>query len=280
MSYRRCRKFLFAAVAAFAPFAFAQTAFAAKPLTTSPIASGAVDSKVLGELRVVNVYLPPDYAKGDARYPVLYLLDGGIDEDFPHIAGAVDVSVKNGVMRPFVVVGLKNTERRRDLLSASERPDDKKIAPNAGGADTFRRFLRDEIKPLIDARYRTTRESALIGESLAGLFVLETLFVAPDLFDTYIAISPALWWNDRALARGMPARLDAWSVAGKRVWFTSARDDIVEATQVAADAFRASNPKTLSWHYEAMTDQTHATIFPVAALKALRTLFAPEAAKP
>lgn len=271
-----CRT-LFAAATMFV--VVAPAAVAAK-LTTSPAAplafgeTFALDSKVLGELRVVNVYLPPGYDKGDTRYPVLYLLDGGIAEDFPHIAGAVDVSAKNAVIRPLIVVGLQNTQRRRDMLSASERPEDRKIAPNAGGADAFRRFLRDELKPLIAERYRTTSESALIGESLAGLFVMETLFVSPDLFDTYIAVSPALWWNDRQLARDMPAKLKAWSMPGKRVWFASARDDIVEATQVAADAFRTENPKTLAWHYEAMDGETHATIFPVAASKALRTLFA------
>ena len=251
-----------------------------KPAATAaaPLAIGetfTIDSAVLGEQRQINVYVPPGYAEGDARYAVLYMADGGINEDFPHIVGAVDVSVKNGVMRPLIVVGIPNVERRRDLLSASAREEDRKIAPHAGGADKFRRFIRDELKPLIAQRYRTTSESALIGESLAGLFVLETLMTQPDLFDTYIGVSPALWWNDRALARGMTAKLESWNVPGKRVWFASASDDIVEATEVAAVAFRTVNPPKLPWHYEAMTDQKHSTIFPVAALKALRTLFPP-----
>jgi predicted alpha/beta superfamily hydrolase len=276
---RRCCFVLFALACAAAP------ATAAK-LTTSPVAplaigeTFALDSKVLGELRVVNVYLPPDYAKGDARYPVLYLLDGGIGEDFPHIAGAVDVSVKNAVMRPLIVVGLQNTERRRDMTGPTERAEDRKIAPNAGGADKFRRFLRDEIKPLIAGRYRTTGESALIGESLAGLFVVDTLVADPALFDTYIAVSPALWWNDRALVRALPAKLAAWPQTKATLWFASASDDIVEATDAAAAAFKATSVPALRWHYEPMPAEKHSTIFPVAALKALRTLFVPEAAKP
>ena len=261
--------------------------FAAADAPKPPAASAAaplvigetftIDSAILGERRQINVYLPPGYASGDARYAVLYMTDGGMNEDFPHIAGAVDVSVKNDVMRPLIVVGIPNVERRRDLLSASTQEEDRKIAPHAGGADKFRRFIRDELKPLVAQRYRTTPESALIGESFAGLFVLETLMAEPDLFDTYIAASPALWWNDKALARGMAAKLAAWKTPGKRVWFASASDDIVEATNVAAEAFRTANPPALSWHYEAMADQKHGTIFPVAALKALRTLFPPAA---
>src|SRR5688572_3495116 len=57
-----------------------------------------LDSKILGERRVINVYVPPDYATGKARYPVLYMPDGGMKEDFPHVVGSVDVSIKNAVI--------------------------------------------------------------------------------------------------------------------------------------------------------------------------------------
>lgn len=281
MSDRRCRLLAFF-LAAFAGIAVAAPPAAPKLTTspTQPLAFGetfAVDSKVLGELRVINVYLPPGYAEGNAPYPVLYLLDGGVNEDFPHIAGAVDVSVKNAVMRPFVVVGVKNTERRRDMMPPSDRAEDRKIAPNAGGADKFRRFLRDELKPLVAARYRTTGETALISESFAGLFVVDTLVADPALFDTYIAVSPALWWNDQALVRALPAKLAAWPEKKATLWFASASDDIVEATDAAAAALKATSVPALRWHYEPMPVEKHSTIFPVAALKALRTLFAPSA---
>jgi hypothetical protein len=138
-----------------------------------PVAIGetfALDSRVLGERRTINVYLPPDYATSAARYPVLYEVDGGIREDFPLITGLVDVSIKNGVIRPIIVVGIENTERRRDLPGPTDVPDEIKAAPHAGGADHYRAFLRDELKPYIAAHYRTTAESAIVGESLAGLF--------------------------------------------------------------------------------------------------------------
>jgi predicted alpha/beta superfamily hydrolase len=80
------------------------------------------------------------------------------------------------------------------------------MAPHAGGADRFRDFLRDELKPFIDSRYRTTAESALIGESLAGLFVIETFLFEPTLFDSYIAADPSVWWNEQIGARPEAAR--------------------------------------------------------------------------
>jgi enterochelin esterase-like enzyme len=107
-----------------------------------------LQSKVLSETRRINVYLPPGYAEApDARFPVLYMPDGGLAEDFLHVAGLVQVSVGNGTMRPFVLVGIENTQRRRDLTGPTQNEEDKKIAPHVGGSAAFRRFLRDELMP-------------------------------------------------------------------------------------------------------------------------------------
>ena len=54
--------------------------------------------------------------------------DGGMEEDFPHVAGLVQVLTGNGTMRPFLLVGIENTERRRDLTGPTENVEDKKIA--------------------------------------------------------------------------------------------------------------------------------------------------------
>jgi enterochelin esterase-like enzyme len=60
-----------------------------------------IESKVLSETRRINVYMPPGYAESSSRLPVLYMPDSGIAEDFLHIAGFVQVSVRNGTMRPW-----------------------------------------------------------------------------------------------------------------------------------------------------------------------------------
>jgi hypothetical protein len=230
---------------------------------------------------VINVYLPPGYAAHAERYPVIYMPDGGLQEDFPHITGIVDVSIKNQVMRPFLVVGIENIERRHDLVGPSAVAEDLKVAPHAGGADRFRAFLAGELKPAIAARYRVTAESAIVGESLAGLFVLETLVVAPALFDSYISVDPSVWWNDRALVRGAAARFASW-LAGHRTVFVATADiqETQDAVRVLADAIRDAKPSGLVWRYQPLPEEHHNTIYPVAALKAFRALFpaAPPAA--
>jgi uncharacterized protein len=267
------------ATATATPNATPTTTLTAPSPEAAPLVLGEtlrVDSKILGERRVVNVYLPPGYAESRERYPVLYMPDGGLKEDFPHVMGLVDVSIKNETMRPFLVVGIENTERRRDLVGPTTLEAEKTIAPHAGGADKFRAFLRDELKPLVASRYRVTAESAIVGESFAGLFVIETLLVAPDLFDGYVAVDPSLWWNHGALVDGAAARLATWPGKPKALFLATADSkESQQAGERLAAIFRDKKPGGLDWHLAPMPEENHGTIFHPAAIKAFRTIFAP-----
>jgi predicted alpha/beta superfamily hydrolase len=266
---------------AFAALAHAQ----AQPSSVeraAPLAFGetfTINSKILSETRRINVYLPPGYQESaETRLPVLYMPDGGMAEDFLHVAGLVQVSVGNGTMRPFLLVGIENTQRRRDLTGPTENENDKKIAPRVGGSEAFRKFIRDELMPQVKGRYRTTDERAIVGESLAGLFVVETFILEPDLFDTYIAFDPSLWWNNQKLLGDAGGRLRARSKPEKTLYLASSGDD-TEATQRFADVLGKDAPTGLRWHYEKMPDEKHSTIYHPAALKAFRAIFKPAADK-
>lgn len=235
-----------------------------------------IDSRVLGERRVINVYVPPGYATSGtpARYPVLYMPDGGMAEDFPHVVGSVDVSIKNEVIRPVIVVGIENTERRRDLVPPTVEAEEREAAPHAGGSARFRRFLREELIPAIDARYRTSHERALIGESFAGLFVLETLLDEPDLFDGYIAADPSVWWNQQTLVRNAAVQLAGWTAGPKALYVATA--DYAETQQAVAllvDTIHITGAP-IAVTDEPMPAEHHNTIFAIAALRGIRTLFA------
>jgi predicted alpha/beta superfamily hydrolase len=250
---------------------------AAQP--AAPLAMGetyTLQSKALDETRRINVYLPPGYAESaDQRFAVLYMPDGGLAEDFLHIAGLVQVSVGNGTMRPFVLVGIENTQRRRDLTGPTQNEADKKIAPRVGGSATFRKFLRDELMPDVKARYRTTDEAAIVGESLAGFFVIETFLLEPDLFDSYIAIDPSLWWNSGSLVKSAPERLRAQTRSDKALWFASSIEQRGDWIERFASAVQANAPPGMQWRYEPMQQEKHSTIYHPAALKAFRTVFRP-----
>ena len=233
-----------------------------------------IESAALGESRVINVYTPPGYdSTAEPGYPVLYMPDGGVAEDFPHVANAIDSLIRLGAIRPVLVVGIENTERRRDMTGPTTVASDSTIAPRVGGSAAFRAFIRDELLPAIGARYRCSGERAVVGESLAGLFIVETFLLEPGLFDHYIALSPSLWWNDTALVRGAGGLISAADVADRTLYLASADEpEIVAATAALADTLRARAPNGLTLHHAPRPDLKHATIYRGAAPGAFVTV--------
>lgn len=235
-----------------------------------------VASRALGEDRLINVHTPSGYrAESATRFPVLYMPDGGLDEDFPHVVQTVDSLIAVGAIRPVIVVGVPNTERRRDLTGPTRVAEDSTIAPRVGGSEAFRRFIRDELIPTIQARYRTTQERAIVGESLAGLFIVETFLLEPTLFDHFVALDPSLWWNGGALVDAAAARLPMPGAVPRTLFLASSNvEDIAEGTARLAELLRATPTAGLSLVYEPRPDLTHATIFravgPAALARALR----------
>lgn len=250
-----------------------------EPTAVEPLRLGGESllqpSAVLGETRRINVYLPEPYLQQpDLRLPLLLMPDGGMAEDFPHVAGLLQVGIANGTVRPHILVGIENTQRRRDLTPPSEDARERAIAPQIGGSAAFRRFLAEELLPLVQARYRCTAERAIIGESLAGLFVLETMLQAPQLFNTGIAIDPSLWWNREQLLKDLPAQ--ASGLAGHRLFIASAdKDGNTAPIRRFVTALRRLRTQGLDWHYQPMAGEGHATVYHPAALLAMRRLLKP-----
>lgn len=236
-----------------------------------------LESRVLAETRRINVYAPPGYAESTtARLPVLVMPDGGLAEDFLHVAGLLQVGVANGTVRPFLLVGIENTQRRRDLTGPTTQDSDRKIAPRVGGSAAFRAFIRDELLPAVAARYRVTEERALMGESLAGLFTVETWVLEPELFGTYIAFDPSLWWNAAGLMAPAQAALRQRKGVAPRLFIaTSSEPSLAAPAQAFADMLKRELAPGSAWQVLNLPQETHATIYHPAALLALRQLFKP-----
>jgi predicted alpha/beta superfamily hydrolase len=179
-------------------------------------------------------------------------------------------------MRPFILVGIENTERRRDMTGPTNSSEDRKIAPRVGGSAAFRTFIRTELMPAVKTRYRTTEETAIVGESLAGLFVVETLLREPDLFDTYIAFDPSLWWNNEQLLTDAESLLRTRAATKKRLFLSSSNEpELGNLIRRFAAVLEKGRFPELDWRYVPLPDETHATIYHPAALRAFREVFRP-----
>jgi predicted alpha/beta superfamily hydrolase len=251
------------------------TACGAKPAVPAtepapPHTTFTFDSRILGETRRINVYTAPGWYRG----PVVTMLDGGLAEDFPHVTRSVDAAVRAGEMRPVIVVGIENTDRRRDLTGPTDVPEELAAAPRAGGSIRFRSFLTGELRPELARRLPPHAETGIIGESLAGLFVVETLLLTPEAFDVYIALSPSLWWSRQAVLRSAPGHLAALDARPRRLYFAYASDDdLEEASDQLAAALRAHAPPSLSWSFHPQPQATHATIYRTTARAVLTEIY-------
>ena len=231
-------------------------------------------SSLLGEDRVINLYLPQGYADSShKRYPVIYLLDGSVDEDFIHIAGLVQFGSFSWInMVPeSIVVGIGNVDRQRDFTFPTENKRDKKDFPTTGGSGPFIDFISNELQPLIEQEFRTTSTRTLIGQSLGGLLATEILFTQPDLFDNYIIVSPSLWWDDESLLEVAPQSYDS----EKSIYVAVGKEGKVmerTARQLFVKLQERGIPHT-KLYFEFLEEQDHGDALHLAVYNAFEKIF-------
>lgn len=246
----------------------------------TPIVIGqsyALPSAVLGATREINVWLPPGYAESGRSYPVLYLLDGGTTwQDFHHISGLAQLGTVNGTTRDIILIGIASVDRRNELALPTENPELIARYPTHGQSERFRRFIADEVQPFVGSRFRTNGETALMGESLAGLFVVETFLKEPQMFDAWVAVSPSLWWDGGRLAQQSGAHLRDHSNDARTLILTMGNEgaEAQALMETLTANLREHASPGLTWTFQPRPDETHATIYHGAALDAVRRLYA------
>lgn len=255
--------------------ALAQTTLAEHPIVIGT--SYALPSSTYGGTREINVWLPPGYAGSSLTYPVLYLLDGGTTwQDFHHISGLAQLGTVNGTTRDVIVVGIASVDRRNELALPTQNAELIARYPTQGQSDRFRHFIAEEVLPFVERRFRSSGETALMGESLAGLFVIETFLKEPQMFDAWVAVSPSLWWDGGQLAQQSGAHLRDHSNDARTLILTVGDEgaEAQELMETLTSNLREHAPPGLTWTFQPRPDQTHATIYHGAALDAFRHLYA------
>lgn len=227
-------------------------------------------SKYLDETRTINIWTPLEYQLNNDSLPVLYMPDGGIKEDFPHIANTLAELIKSKKIPPIILVGIENTKRQRDLTGPTEVENDKKIADEIGGSANFRAFILEEIVPIINETHRTTAQRGLIGESLAGLFVMETFLLKPTDFNFYIAFDPSLWWNGHFYDENVKNYLAKFPDQKTTIWFaSSSAKGMSKATHKIARALKKMPDNKVTFNYSNEPKEKHNTIFRATKEKAI-----------
>ncbi|WP_167354841.1 alpha/beta hydrolase-fold protein [Pseudoalteromonas luteoviolacea] len=208
-------------------------------------------SKSLSENRTIVVSLPDGYESSNARYPVLYLLDGV--QNLKHVVGSVDVLTRVGSIPPMIIVGIKSKNRMKDFT-----PTKMDGIEESGEGKAFLNFLGDELIPYIDNKYRTNKFRVLEGHSVAGLFTAYTSMESPDLFDAYIVMGPAFWWNKEEPVREVKSFLSTKPKFNKRIYFGVGKEDgNRHSLKRFVEEIKAAAPSQLVWKHEEFEDEGH-----------------------
>jgi predicted alpha/beta superfamily hydrolase len=240
-------------------------------------ALGMVDkipSVELGELRVLNIYLPNGYSPDSSKtYPVIYLLDGSDDEDFIHIAGIVQFLNMIQAMPESIVVGIANVDRRRDFTFPTSIEKDKKAYPTTGSSVRFISFIEKELQPYIQNKYKANNIKTIIGQSLGGLLATEILLKKPFLFDNYIIVSPSLWWNNESLLKAAPGLLNKSSVGNKQVIISVGAEgkEMDDDARKLSDILRSTG--TVSLKFLNLSKENHLTILHNSVYQSFELLY-------
>ena len=168
-----------------------------------------IHSKILNEQREIWVYVPisaSDTTFSKQRYPVVYLLDG--DDHFSSVVGMIQRLSSVHACPEMIVVGIPNTDRARDLTPTHmdswtmfNFALDSNYCKTSGGGEDFISFIEKELMPHIDSLYPTAPYGILIGHSLGGLTIINTLIHHTTLFKAYVAIDPAMSWDNQKLLK-------------------------------------------------------------------------------
>jgi predicted alpha/beta superfamily hydrolase len=232
-------------------------------------------SSVLHEDRVINIY-HPNHFNPEQPCDVFYLLDGALEEDFVHIAGLFSFYDMMYMMPNYIIVGIANTDRKRDFTYPTSIAKDKEQFPTTGGSALFIRFLKEELKPWIEKEYITSANDYLIGQSLGGLMASEILVHHPQMFSHYYIVSPSLWWDNESLLKHVQSSDDYHSY--KQVYIAVGE---LETKRMRKDAkylyrlMKKHSKDKCTLKYDIIPDEDHATVLHHAITEALRTTFPP-----
>jgi predicted alpha/beta superfamily hydrolase len=215
----------------------------------------------------------------DRKYPVIYLLDG--QWDFSNVEASLRNNFADGAIPEVILVAISfggdTSEhlkmRAHDFLPIQERDPD---APG-GGAPQFLQFIKEEVIPLIESNYRVDDSYRVLGgSSFGGIFTLYTMMMATDLFNAYIALGPAFYWDDLMPLPDQQIRAEKFKSMKTRLWLgVGDKDDsrIVEGAKTFFEEATSEKSDDYLLEFRAMEGEGHSGMKAEAYNRGLRFVF-------
>jgi predicted alpha/beta superfamily hydrolase len=270
------------------------------PVTLPNTLVRPLKSSIVNDTYRLHIALPTNYEKSDRTYPVVYVTDG--NTLFPMVWAISQTLNSDWQLPRLITVGVgydtdKLREmwrnRERDFLptnasatDASRRQEFTRTGIRRGKAGSFLRFLREELKPFINANYRTNPDdSTYVGISYGGLFGLYALFHRPDTFSRYVIGSPAIHHDNKVVLTYESNYASKHHDLPVRVFMSvGAREELDDPLIDPSFQF-VTNMKTLAKTLQerdypglqlttrVFEDETHGSVIPKTFSRGLRVVF-------
>ena len=247
-----------------------------------------IHSKILNEKRTAWVYNPGN-KKESKIYPVIYVLDG--ESHFKSVVAMVEYLSGANVIPPMIVVGILHPNRMKDLTPTIEDTVGDRAGENSGGGENFMSFIKNELFPAIESTYSTAPYRILMGHSVGGLTVLNTLIHHKDYFNAYVSIDASLWWDKHKLLEESKTVLASENYADKKLFLAIAnrmekgidtstvQKDTTENTELIRynleliRSIKNNQQNNLNFDYKYYADDNHGSISFIAEYDAIRFVF-------
>lgn len=227
-----------------------------EPVTVNTGITFKLHSKIMSEDRTVMIGVPDGYATSNKKYPVLYLLDGqwGFSSTVQTLGWLSNP--RYGMIPQTIVVGIHTGDNReRDLT-----PTQNKGNNSGGGADKLYKFIKEELIPFVDKNYRTYNYRVIGGASLGGLFVMYAFDNDPGLFNAYLSMSPAMWWDNGVLLDRTKDLLSKEPRLQSRVYLALTNEGSGMGVDSLAAILEKYGSKELIWKYDKQQQEVHETV--------------------
>ena len=213
-------------------------------------------SNNLHEMRYVEIVFPEEYQPGSTeKYEALYCLEG--ISDFARLE--YNMLKGEGFIPRLVLVGINNTykngvsNRDRDFTPTH-------VYDETGHADQFLLYLKDELLPYVQQRYPVkTTGNTLYGGSLSGLLAVYAFLKYPDLFTSYVAVDPSLWWDNAYPVTYAKNHLVNFPRLEHSLWLAGREGGAFHSMGLAemGALLRSKAPEGLYWKRRLYDNETH-----------------------